>query len=128
MIFNSIEFVQFFAVVCVFYTLLRRRATARKMLLLVCSYWFYMAWNPPFVLLLVFSTILDYVAGLRISRSESRAARVAWLVASCAGNLGVLAFFKYGDFLLSNLWVIAPSGVEYPPLFQNIVLPIGISF
>ena len=128
MLFNSGEFIVFFAVVLGIYMPLRRRPVGRKVFLLLCSYWFYMAWNPPFALLLVFSTVLDFVAGRRIGKSAQRRTRVAWLVASCVGNLGVLAFFKYGDFLLSNVWTVFPIAAEYPSFFENIVLPIGISF
>lgn len=128
MLFNSLDFVLFYGVVFLAYSLLRRHWTLRKLLLLVASYWFYMAWNPPYVLLLAFSTGLDFVAGREISRSDSGWRRRAWLFASCIGNLGVLVFFKYSDFLLSSLWFLAPPSVAYPAFVRDLVLPLGISF
>ena len=98
MLFNSLDFVFFYAVVFGAYALLRRHWTLRKGLLLLASYWFYMAWNPPYVLLLVFSTLLDFVAGQRIARSGAAAPRRAWLVASCVGNLGCAGIFQIQRF------------------------------
>jgi len=128
LLFNSLDFVFFYAVVFGAYALLHRHWTLRKGLLLLASYWFYMAWNPPYVLLLIFSTFLDFVAGRRISRTETVSTRRFWLVASCAGNLGVLVFFKYSDFLLSNLWVLTSPPFHYPEFVLHLVLPLGISF
>ena len=72
MLFNSIEFVFFFPVVVALYTLLRSSWTARKALLLASSYLFYMAWNPPYALLLTFSTLLDYIAGKQIAQTGAQ--------------------------------------------------------
>jgi alginate O-acetyltransferase complex protein AlgI len=128
LLFNSLEFVFFYVVVFGVYALFWRHWRLRKGLLLLASYWFYMAWNPPFALLLVFSTLLDFVAGQRIARSGAAAPRRGWLVASCVGNLGVLAFFKYSDFLLTNAWLVASPPFHYPEFVRDIVLPLGISF
>jgi len=128
LLFNSLDFVFFYAVVFGAYALLRRHWTLRKGLLLLASYWFYMAWNPPYVLLLIFSTLLDFVAGRRIARAGAASTRRFWLVASCLGNLGVLVFFKYSDFLLSNFWLVTSPPFDYPDFVRNLVLPLGISF
>jgi D-alanyl-lipoteichoic acid acyltransferase DltB (MBOAT superfamily) len=128
LLFNSLDFVFFYAFVFGAYALLRRHWSLRKWLLLLASYWFYMAWNPPYVVLLIFSTLLDFVAGRRIAGSSSHSARRFWLVASCTGNLGVLVFFKYSDFLLSNLWLATSPPFAYPDFVRNLVLPLGISF
>ena len=128
MLFSTVAFVGFFIVAYFVFLAFRGRTRARKLVLLACSYWFYMAWNPPFVLILMFSTFLDFVAGKRIATAESRAGRSRWLLVSCAGNLGVLAFFKYADFIASNMWFMMPQTAEYPTFLQSIVLPLGISF
>jgi len=127
-LFNSLEYALFFGAFFALYSLLTGRWPARKWLLLVASYLFYMGWNPPFVLLLIGSTVLDYAAGRQISRSEKPSVRRSWLVASLVGNLGVLGFFKYADFLLSNVWALATPDIAYPTFVENIVLPVGISF
>jgi D-alanyl-lipoteichoic acid acyltransferase DltB (MBOAT superfamily) len=128
LLFNSLEYLLFLPLVLLADALVGRRWQARKLLLLAASYVFYMAWNPPFVLLLIGSTLLDHRAALEIAASDVRRRRVAWLTASAAGNLGVLAFFKYGDFIGSNLWLALPEGTAYPPLLRDLILPMGISF
>ncbi|MBW2399247.1 MAG: MBOAT family protein [Deltaproteobacteria bacterium] len=128
LLFNSLEFVFFYAVVFALYALLRANWPLRKCLLLLASYCFYMAWNPPYVVLLIFSTALDFVAGRRIAGSDSQSERRIWLAASCVGNLGVLAFFKYSDFLLSNFWIAAAPPFAYPDFVSGLLLPLGISF
>jgi D-alanyl-lipoteichoic acid acyltransferase DltB (MBOAT superfamily) len=131
MLFNSAEFLVFLAVVLLGHSLLipARRPTARKWLLLIASYVFYMAWSPPFSLLLLASTVLDFSVGRRMARTGSRRHRRALLVLSLSGNLGVLGYFKYGNFLAENFHAaFGPLlGIQTPPSL-DILLPIGISF
>ncbi|MCC6930210.1 MAG: MBOAT family protein [Gemmatimonadaceae bacterium] len=129
MVFNSLTFLVFFAVVMAMYYLLPIGWTGRKVVLLVASYIFYAAWNPPFVLLLIASTVIDWEIAKRMAASERPSYRRALLGFSLVFNLGVLAFFKYGGFLLENFTrLVAMFGVEYQPPEWSIILPIGISF
>lgn len=97
-------------------------------MLLCSSYLFYAAWNPPFVSLLVVSTVVDWVAGKRIYASRGTP-RSAWLVLSLCTNLGILAYFKYSPFLLQSFSELAAGvGIVFEPATAGIVLPIGISF
>jgi alginate O-acetyltransferase complex protein AlgI len=106
LLFNSLSFGVFLAVVLALYYGPVRGARARKLLLVVSSYLFYASWNPPFALLLLFSTLLDYAIGRRLERAEGTGQRRALLGLSLLGNLGVLGFFKYGDFIAANwLWL-----------------------
>lgn len=128
MLFNSLTFVLFFAIVLGLHNLpLSWRV--KKTNLLLASYLFYAAWNPPFVLLLWLSTIVDWIVARRIHAEERQGYRRLWLIVSIAVNLGVLGFFKYGDFLLHN-WQAAMGsfGITYTPPEWSIVLPVGISF
>jgi len=126
--FDSFTFVVFFAAVLAAYNALRGW-NARKWLLLGASYLFYAAWNPPFLLLLLGSTTLDWWIAQRIDTAPSQRARKRWLTATLIVNLGVLALFKYNRWLLANLSaVLALGGVHYVPAPPDIVLPIGISF
>ncbi len=122
--FNSYEFLLFFAVFLAVAPLFRGRA--RHGLLLGASYLFYATWNPPFVLLLLFSTVLDFVCGPRIARANSVTRKKLWLAVSLLGNLGVLFYFKYGNFFLENVAFIA--GVDAEPFYLDVVIPLGISF
>src|SRR5580698_3186892 len=111
MLFNSLIFVVFFAVVLSLYWSLRSWET-RKNLLLVASYIFYGAWNPPFALLLFATTALDFFLGAKIAAATNPGARKAWMVTSVTVNLSMLGFFKYGNFLLMNFqWLLARAGV-----------------
>lgn len=102
---------------------------ARKFILLLGSYLFYAAWNPPFVVLLWISTIIDWIAAHRIYASTRKQQRIMWLVISLMVNLGMLIFFKYGNFLLENFTALMNAiGVVYVPPAWDIFLPIGISF
>ena len=128
MLFNSLTFVVFFAVLlAAYYALGSWRA--KKWLLLVASYAFYAAWNPPFVILLWVSTAIDWFAAGRLHTEERRGRRVALLCVSLAANLGLLGFFKYGGFLLENFQnVVGFYGMTFEAAKPDIILPVGISF
>lgn len=128
MLFNSLTFLIFFAIVLlVHYSPLPWRG--KKLNLLLASYLFYAAWNPPFVLLLWFSTLVDWKVAAAIHRSDSQQRRKAWLLLSLAANLGLLAFFKYSGFLLDNMAVVfGAMGLAWQPPAMDIILPLGISF
>jgi alginate O-acetyltransferase complex protein AlgI len=128
MLFNSLTFVVFFLVVLAAYWNIRSWET-RKNLLLVASYVFYGAWNPPFAALLFATTALDFYLGRKMGKVQTPAERRLWLVISVAVNLSMLGFFKYGNFLLENFqWLLARGGIEYKPPHLDVFLPIGISF
>jgi alginate O-acetyltransferase complex protein AlgI len=128
MLFNSLTFVVFFAVVVTAYWGIRSW-NARKNLLVVASYIFYGAWNPPFAALLFSTTAMDFWLGRQIAKAKGRHSRRVWLVASVCMNLSMLGFFKYGNFLLENFqWFLARIGIIYQPPHLDILLPVGISF
>lgn len=128
MLFNSLTFILFLTVVlCLHYLPFPWRA--KKFNLLLGSYIFYAAWNPPFIVLLWISTLVDWFAGQKIAAAQSRGAKRGFLALSLAVNLGLLGYFKYGGFLLENF----VSGLElmhihFQPAAPDIVLPVGISF
>jgi D-alanyl-lipoteichoic acid acyltransferase DltB (MBOAT superfamily) len=96
---------------------------------LAASYLFYAAWNPPFVLLLLFSIAVDWQLARAIGKASSWGRRRALLAASVATNIGVLAYFKYAQFLLGSFTAAAQAvGVRFVAPELDIVLPIGISF
>lgn len=128
MLFNSFTFFIFFVVVLVV-TRLTTSWKFRKAFLLVVSYIFYGAWNPPFVLLLLFSTVLDWFTGKFIYKSTNQNTRRFVLGISLLGNLGLLAYFKYGGFVLENLNVLLSAfNVQMHFAEPSIILPVGISF
>jgi alginate O-acetyltransferase complex protein AlgI len=128
MVFNSLTFVVFFACVLAMHRLPLGWAT-KKVNLLLASYLFYAAWNPPFVLLLWISTVVDWWAAKKLVDAERPVVRRAWMLLSVVANLGMLGYFKYGGFALENFSELMQSlGIAYVPAKPSIVLPIGISF
>src|SRR5947208_827090 len=128
MLFNSLTFVGFFVLVVTLYWSIKSWQ-ARKNLLVVASYIFYGAWNPPFAALLFGTTAMDFWLGRQMAKAKDQHARRRWLVASVCMNLSMLGFFKYGDFLLQTFHLLlARFGVIYQPPYLDILLPVGISF
>ncbi len=123
MLFNSAPFLLFFLTVVLFHYLLP--GPARRWLLLAASYFFYMCWNPKFIVLLLALTVIDYAAAIWISNSSGRQ-RTAALWFSVGANLLFLSFFKYFNFFAAN---IAQLTGKVPGAWAfDIVLPLGISF
>ncbi len=128
MIFNSLTFIVFFIIIMILHNLPFSWKT-KKINLLLASYIFYAAWNPVFILLLWFSTIIDFFVGKALYNEENKRKKNILLVVSLIGNLCMLIFFKYGGFLLENFVTIVNAiGVDFHPAKPNIILPAGISF
>src|SRR5436190_4909040 len=128
MVFNSYTFVVFFIVILILHNLPFSWKT-KKINLLLASYVFYAAWNPPFILLLWLSTVVDFFVGRALYTQENKHKRKVLLVLSLIGNLGMLCFFKYGTFLLDNFThLVNLVGMDFHPAKPNIILPAGISF
>lgn len=128
MLFNSYTFIVFFIIVLILHNLPFSWKTKRINLLLA-SYVFYAAWNPPFILLLWLSTLVDFFVGRALYTQENKHKKKLLLVISLIGNLGMLCFFKYGGFLLENFtYLVNALGFNYHPAKPNIILPAGISF
>ncbi len=128
MLFNSYTFIAFFIIILILYNL-PFTWKVRKIILLLASYVFYAAWNPPFILLLWLATVVDFFVGRALYTQDDPVKKKLLLVVSLMGNLGMLIFFKYGGFLLENFVVLVNAvGIDYHPAEPNIILPAGISF
>lgn len=128
MIFNSFTFLVFFACILILHNM-PFSWTVKKTILLIGSYVFYAAWNPPFVALLWLATIVDWHMAQGIAASDNQTRRRLYMLTSLVVNLGLLAYFKYGGFLLESFTALVNSlGVRYHPAPPDIILPIGISF
>lgn len=128
MLFNSLIFILFLAIV-LFMHHLPLSWKVKKLNLCLASYLFYAAWNPPFVILLWISTLVDWLAGQKIAAARRLGTRRFFLGLSLAINLGLLGYFKYGEFLLENFVAMLEfMGIHFRPAAPGIVLPVGISF
>ncbi|HMO60638.1 MAG TPA: MBOAT family O-acyltransferase [Ferruginibacter sp.] len=126
MLFNSIQFVFFFILVTTLYFVIAHKY--RWFLLLAASCYFYMAFVPVYILILGFTIVIDYFAGIFIEQSKGKK-RKMFLVASLIANIGVLAVFKYYNFINDNLTAILHgAGYQNPIPYLSILLPIGLSF
>lgn len=134
MLFNSLEFLLFFPVVCLCYYIIPHRV--RYLFLLACSYFFYMCWNPEYALLMLTSTVITYASGLlidsaeRIAEEKSRIRRKKLYVAlSFISNLSILFFFKYFNFAADTaVSLLGLIHIEVQPPTFDVILPVGISF
>lgn len=128
MLFNSIEYLLFFPIVVILYFLIPKNSI-RVYLLLIASYFFYMCWNPVYILLIVLSTIVDYFVGREMGRTEEKVKRNILLYISLLANLGILFYFKYYNFIATNLQILIDqiNPNWYIPE-HSYLLPVGISF
>jgi len=101
MLFNSFNFLEFFIVVSLLYFLLPHKL--RWVLLLISSYIFYMAWRPELIVLIVFSTFINYIISLFIYESDDQRKRKNLLILSLLINFGLLFVFKYMVFINNSL-------------------------
>ena len=126
--FNTYTFIIFFILILLIYYSLNSWKY-QKISLLIASYIFYSAWNPGFVLLLCFSTVCDWLFAKKIENAKTIESKRRFLIASLIVNLGLLGYFKYGEFILDNVTrLLALLGVNFQPLPFDIILPVGISF
>lgn len=127
MLFNSLQFLIFFPTVTLLYFLLPHKF--RWILLLFASCIFYSAFIPIYILILFFTIIVDYYAGIMIEKAQNKNKKT-FLIASILANIGILAVFKYYNFFIENINYLANTfqitTTEVP--FLNIILPIGLSF
>ncbi|MGB8329786.1 MAG: MBOAT family O-acyltransferase [Polyangiales bacterium] len=131
MLFNSLDYILFLGIAVAGFWLLARHTQLRMFFVFFVSCLFYMAWHPVYIVLILGSTLIDYVVGLRIHATNDEKARKRWLVASLISNFGLLGVFKYFNFasqatadVLNLLFSIE---IDKPP-FLDVLLPVGISF
>ena len=127
MLFNSLQFVIFFPIVIILYFLIPHKK--RWILLLIASYYFYMCWKVDYIVLIIISTLIDYVCSNKMSRINEKPKRKKWLLLSLFSNLGILFGFKYFNFFSENIQnIFNHYNVFYEMPFFDVLLPVGISF
>ena len=126
MIFNSFHFIYFFIIVTSLYFTLPHRQ--RWLLLLLSSCYFYMAFVPIYILILGFTIVVDYFAGIYIENAQGKR-RKLFLIYSLVANIGILCIFKYYNFINTNFsYLLHGFGLSNPIPYLSILLPIGLSF
>jgi alginate O-acetyltransferase complex protein AlgI len=130
MLFNSWTFLfAFFPIMFIVYWIITPRSTrASNVIIVVGSYFFYAYWDWRFLTLMIFSTLLDYSIGRAVHRSPEKWKSLL-LSISVIGNLGILGYFKYYNFFVSNfIRAFESFGINLSFNTLNIILPVGISF
>ena len=130
MLFNSLNFAVFLPVILFTYWFcVRYFYRYRNVVLLLASYYFYGFWNPWFLLLLLSSTITDFIIGIQLQRTDKLTVKRLFLAVSLVINLGMLLSFKYLDFFINDfLSSITFFGKKFSASSMSLILPIGISF
>ena len=125
MLFHTWPFALFFLVFYPGYLVLKG-TKFRLPWLLAASYFFYACFNPLYLILIGYSTLVDYTVVARMAKSPRRK---MWLSVSIVNNIGLLGFFKYAGFITENINALLSSlNVSYAIPEPGFILPIGISF
>ncbi len=130
MLFNSIDFAIFLPIVFIIYWFFtNKNLNLQNFIIVVSSYLFYGWWDWRFLSLILFSTLVDYIVGRKLSTEENKINRKVLLWISILVNLGFLGFFKYYNFFIENFrTTFLLFGTEIKADSLNIILPVGISF
>jgi alginate O-acetyltransferase complex protein AlgI len=128
--FNSIDFAIFLPILFILYWfVINKNLRLQNTLIVIASYVFYGWWDWRFLSLIVFSTLVDFIVGLKLFNEERPDRRKILLWTSIIVNLGFLGFFKYYNFFLDNfVTAFTFLGGEIKANSLNIILPVGISF
>jgi alginate O-acetyltransferase complex protein AlgI len=127
MLFNSFEFLIFFPIVALLFFAIKHEY--RWFWLLAASCFFYMFFKPIYILILFFTIVIDYFAGIAIENQKDVKKRRRYLIISIIANVLVLAIFKYFNFLNLNFsYFLNVFNAKNPIPFLEILLPIGLSF
>ncbi len=129
MLFNSIDFAIFLPIVFILYWFVFKNKHQQNILIAIASYVFYGWWDWRFLILILFSTIVDYLIGITLNKADTQRNRKLLLLSSLVINLGLLGFFKYFNFFIDNFTnAFSFFGYHFDGWMLNIILPVGISF
>lgn len=142
LLFNSPVFWAIFVVFFLIYMIVIGKFKLRSAYLLIFSLFFYYKTGGWYFSLLIFSTVVDYLLGWKIGKSQTRVSKKVWLAISVFVNLGLLGFFKYSHFIVGEVNALFETDFEAVNVFywfsntyldsnfdiSQILLPVGISF
>ena len=130
MLFNSPSFAIFLPVVFMLYWFVANKDfKMQNILLLVASYFFYACWDYRFLFLLIFSTVLDFYTGIKMSGAATKNKKKFWFWLSVIINLGFLSIFKYYNFFATSfVEALSQVGLHMNVWTIKVILPVGISF
>ncbi|MCI9246118.1 MAG: MBOAT family protein [Clostridia bacterium] len=122
MVFSSFTFLFIFLPLVLLTYFLAKKRQLRNIVLLVFSLIFYAWGEPVYVILMLLSIIVNYLIALKIERRKR--GKKKWMIIDVIFNLGIIGFFKYGNFMIQNINTVFHSNIGE----MDLALPIGISF
>jgi len=129
MLFNSIDFAIFFPLFFVIYWIVAKKLTVRNIFILLASYLFYGWWDWRFLSLIVISSLVDFVVGNRMYKTDKLSTKKQLLAVSLLVNMGFLVYFKYANFFIDSfISSFRLFGGSLDSFSLNVILPVGISF
>lgn len=128
MLFNSLQFLIFFPLVCIIYFILRSN-NSRIPFLLIASYYFYMNWNPAYAILILTSTLLTFLCGIFVEKNDSdKHKKKLFLTISLIINFSILFIFKYFNFINDSVFAIMEYvGIRWSVPNLDVLLPVYLS-
>lgn len=127
MLFNSLAFGIFLPVVFIIYWAIPHKY--RWIMLLAASWYFYMCWNPRYVLLILFTSLVTWAAARLAGETSDKKKKKFYLVLALIICLGLLSFFKYFNFVSNSVTdILKAFTIQLHPVTLKLVLPAGISF
>ena len=125
MLFNSYAYAVFLPIVFAIYWLMPQRF--RWIVLLISSYYFYMCWNPKYIVLIFGTTVVTYLSALWMKKDPKY--KKVFLIISIVLCMGVLVLFKYFNFAMESISsFLKLFTIQFSPVTLKLLLPVGISF
>jgi D-alanyl-lipoteichoic acid acyltransferase DltB (MBOAT superfamily) len=130
MTFSSANFLFFFVAFFILYWFVfYKNLKAQNTFILCGSLLFYVCWDWRFLILLLFTATISFLAGIKLSKTKNESTKQLWLIFGLVESLGVLIYFKYFNFFIASFIELFQNlGVKLNPFSLQIILPIGISF
>lgn len=129
MLFNSLDFFVFFTIVSGIYWLLKKNCRSQTVFLVIASLFFYAYQSLQNLPVLAYSIMLNFYCGIKIAQAKRTGMKKFFLSIGFIGNIGILFFYKYSNFVLYNITQIFPQfNSTYLSALCHVSLPLGISF
>ena len=127
MLFNSLTYAVFLPLVFITYWIIPNKY--RWSILLIASYYFYMSWNPKYVVLILGTTVISYGAAILLEKAETSERKKLIVMLTAIICLGTLFIFKYFNFAIESICsMLSIVTIELSPVTLKLLLPVGISF
>lgn len=127
MLFNSLTYAVFLPLVFIIYWIIPSKY--RWGILFIASYYFYMSWNPKYVVLILGTTVISYVSAILLEKAKTKERKKLIVAVAAIICLGTLFIFKYFNFVMESVSsILSVFTIKLSPITLKLLLPVGISF